>query len=64
MISEDARDEIVSAVEQRKVKLERDLINAPHECRAEIAKDIECCRSLLLQLEQSPCMPPAGATIH
>jgi hypothetical protein len=64
MIAEDARDLIADAVEQRKIKLERELLNAPCECRAEIAKDIECCRSLLLQLEQSPCMPPADATIH
>jgi hypothetical protein len=64
MISEDGRDLMADAVEQRRIKLERELLNAPYECRAEIAKDIECCRSLLLQLEQSPCGPPAGTTIH
>jgi hypothetical protein len=61
MIAEDARDLIADAVEQRKVKLERELANAPYERREEIAMDIEACRSLLLQLEQSPCRPPVGA---
>jgi len=64
MVSEEGRDLIADAVEQRKRKLERELLNAPHDCREEIAKDIECCRSLLLKLEQSPCGPPAGTTIH
>jgi hypothetical protein len=64
MISEDGRDLIADAVEQRRIMLERKLLNAPYECRAEIAKDIEGCRSLLLKLEQSPCRPPAGTTIH
>jgi hypothetical protein len=64
MISEDGRDLIADAVEQRRVMLEREPLNAPYERRAEIAKDIECCRSLLLKLEQSPCRPPADTTIH
>lgn len=64
MIAEDERDLIADAVELRKTMLERQLSTASDECRAKIAKDIEACRSLLLQLEQSPCRPSAGATIH
>jgi hypothetical protein len=64
MISEDGRDLIVDAVAQRKIKLEREILTAPYERYAEIAADIESCRSLLVQLEQSPCSPPAGTTIH
>jgi len=64
MISEDGRDEIVSAVERRRVMLERELLTAPYECRAKIAKDIESCRSLLVKLENSPCKPPSSTTIH
>ena len=64
MIREDERDEIAEAVEQQKTMLERHLLTVPDECRAEIAKDIECCRSLLVKLAESPCRPPAGTTIH
>jgi hypothetical protein len=54
MISEEGRDPIVDAVEQRKLMLERELLAAADERRAEIANDIEACRSLLVKLEQSP----------
>jgi hypothetical protein len=64
MISEDGRDLIADAVEQRKIKLEREILTAPYERHAEIASDIECCRSLLVQLGESPCRPAAGTTIH
>lgn len=64
MISEDGRDLIADAVEQRKIDLERQILTAPYERYVEIAKDIECCRSLLVKLAESPCRPPAGATIH
>jgi hypothetical protein len=64
MISEDGRDLIADAVEQRKIELEREILTAPYERYAEIAKDIECCRNLLVRLEQSSCRPAAGTVIH
>jgi hypothetical protein len=64
MISNEGRDEIAEAVEQRKLMLERQLSTAPYERRAQIAEDIEACRSLLKELEQSPCGPPTGTTIN
>jgi hypothetical protein len=64
MISEEGKDEIAEAVEQRKLMLERHLSAAPYERRAEIAEDIECCRRLLVQLAGSTCLPRAGTTIH
>jgi hypothetical protein len=54
MISEDGRDEIVSAVERRKIKLERELVTAPYEG---LAEDIQACRRLLVMLAESPCRP-------
>jgi hypothetical protein len=64
MIREEERDEIADAVLQRKLMLERELLAAAGERRAEIALDIEACRSLLSKLEESPRRPAAGATIH
>jgi hypothetical protein len=64
MINEDGRDLIADAVEQRKIELERDILIAPYERYAEIASGIECCRSLLQKLAESPCRPAAGTTIQ
>jgi hypothetical protein len=47
MISEEARDKIADALEQRRLMLEERLVTAPPDCRAQIAADIEACRSLL-----------------
>jgi hypothetical protein len=41
MTSEEAGDEIVSAVVRRKIKLERELVTASPECSARIAEDIQ-----------------------
>ena len=55
MITEDGRDEIFAAVEQRKLMLERQLVTTPPECRAEIVEDIGACRSLLAQVAALDC---------
>jgi hypothetical protein len=48
-----SKDAILSAVEERKLMLERKLVTTPPECRAEIVEDIEACQSLLVRLEEN-----------
>jgi hypothetical protein len=66
MISEEGRDPIVDAVEQRKIELEREFLVAAGKRRgkrlAKIASDIEACRTLLVRLEQSPSILKAIET--
>jgi hypothetical protein len=62
--SEEAEDAILSALEERKLMLERKLVTTPPECRAEIVEDIEACRSLLVQLEENSPRRHDRTTVH
>jgi hypothetical protein len=52
LTSKEAEDAILSAVEERKLMLERKLVTTPPECRAEIVEDIEACGSLLVKIRR------------
>jgi hypothetical protein len=59
MISEDGRDLIADAVEQRKIELEREILTTPYERYAEIASDIEACSSAPSPLALRPQWRPS-----
>jgi hypothetical protein len=65
MISEDGRDLIADAVEQRRIKLEREPLNAPYECRAESPRTLSAAEACSCSLSRAPAgLPPALRSIE
>ncbi len=64
MSTEEAKEAMLDALEERKLMLQLKLVTTPPECRAEIVEDIEACRSLLVKVEENFSKRDERTTVH